>query len=292
MENKITWEQLPKEIQERMLDCQVEQGNPRDAKVFKKDVSSTKCLKGFDWEDTREYVDFWVEILIDGNIDHFYTVHQKQPKFQPIAMKCTQEQWSQLYPELIKLEDVEVGNIGDFIHFPYIVNNYDGINMYVNNILSSEKGSRGRTVHGTFDKDIFLNSFGVKVEEKNVNPIQELMDLYLKNNPERVLAIEEKVNNFMEQFKPTSKLPEIPYGELICKEMEVSNDGSMWEKEFVVFGMKENTHVAAICKEGFIEIYPYSREIDPQRNELEAEIKELKKMIAERQEKVNKLKGE
>ena len=54
----MEWKDLPKEIQNRMLDCQVEQGNPRDVSVFEKNVYS-----GFIWCCTKEGFEYWDKIL-------------------------------------------------------------------------------------------------------------------------------------------------------------------------------------------------------------------------------------
>ena len=54
---------FPKEIIARMLECQEEQGNPRDVTVFEKRAVAKQCIKGFDWGVTREDWDFWLSIL-------------------------------------------------------------------------------------------------------------------------------------------------------------------------------------------------------------------------------------
>ena len=45
----MKWNDLPVEIQERMLECQVEQGKPRNAEVFKENISEGMSKGGFDW---------------------------------------------------------------------------------------------------------------------------------------------------------------------------------------------------------------------------------------------------
>mgnify|MGYP003408389125 CR=1 FL=1 len=71
--SKVTWEQLPKEIQQRMLECQVEQGKERNVNDFMVDLCTA-----FMWNKSKEGFIFWREILFMGNIDHFYTLYPKQ----------------------------------------------------------------------------------------------------------------------------------------------------------------------------------------------------------------------
>ena len=43
----MEFKDLPVEIQERMLDEQVRQGNPRNAEVFERDITATVPAGGF-----------------------------------------------------------------------------------------------------------------------------------------------------------------------------------------------------------------------------------------------------
>ena len=70
-------EGFPKEIVERMLECQVEQGNPKDVSIFEKYKSADKRSGGFTWGDTSEGHIFWAEILTYGKSDTFF---EKYPK--------------------------------------------------------------------------------------------------------------------------------------------------------------------------------------------------------------------
>jgi len=72
MKEIATWESLQNEIQERMLKCQVEQGNPRDENVFKYFIISDFDNGGFTWDDTIEKQDFWQSILADSNFELFF----------------------------------------------------------------------------------------------------------------------------------------------------------------------------------------------------------------------------
>lgn len=73
----ITWDDLPVEIQNRMLECQEEQGNPRNPDVFKKCLEIDRTEGGFNWFSTRENASFWLDILANQKIKVFY---EKYPK--------------------------------------------------------------------------------------------------------------------------------------------------------------------------------------------------------------------
>ena len=83
----ITWNELPVEIQEKMLEHQVARGNKRDPEVFIKKINSLVSDGGFSWRITNEGHDFWIEIINNGNISHFYTLYPKQnyPKVMMVS---------------------------------------------------------------------------------------------------------------------------------------------------------------------------------------------------------------
>jgi len=73
----IPFKDLPVEIQERMLDEQVRQGNPRNAEVFEKNITALPLEGGFLWGSSVEGSDFWAEIIHNGDFVDFY---KKYPK--------------------------------------------------------------------------------------------------------------------------------------------------------------------------------------------------------------------
>ena len=80
--NEMTeFDKLPKEIQERMLECQVEQGNPRDADVFRECLDQEETYGGFDWGKSKEGWLFWEEILDKHKHKIFF---EKYPKKSPL----------------------------------------------------------------------------------------------------------------------------------------------------------------------------------------------------------------
>ena len=82
----IQFKDLPVEIQERMLDEQVRQGNKRDAKVFEVDTSAGGSDGGFVWEDSVEGYDFWEEIIRSGDFAVFYEKYPKRPALKVIPL--------------------------------------------------------------------------------------------------------------------------------------------------------------------------------------------------------------
>ena len=66
---------VPKEVVDKMLERQVEQGNPESIAVFEKEIIADKDGGGFDWSDTKEDHDFWEAVLMENNFDLFFTVY-------------------------------------------------------------------------------------------------------------------------------------------------------------------------------------------------------------------------
>ena len=70
-------EGFPKEIVERMLECQVEQGNPRDVSIFERYPNAGQDLGGFNWRATIEGDDWWSKVIDDKNFDIFFLKYPK-----------------------------------------------------------------------------------------------------------------------------------------------------------------------------------------------------------------------
>ena len=82
----IQFKDLPVEIQERMLDEQVRQGNKRDAKVFEEYIMAGIRGGGFSWSRTVEGYIFWEKIIHDGNFAVFYDKYPKRPALTVIPL--------------------------------------------------------------------------------------------------------------------------------------------------------------------------------------------------------------
>jgi hypothetical protein len=70
-------EGFPKEIVQKMVKRQVEQGNEPDYTVFEEKDCASKERKGFDWMYSKEDYDFWKEVITKK---HFNTFFEKYPK--------------------------------------------------------------------------------------------------------------------------------------------------------------------------------------------------------------------
>jgi hypothetical protein len=73
----ITWNELPVEIQDRMLEEQERQGNKRDPRPFRIKVHEDKRNGGMDWDETNEGLNFWIRV-ITKDFNHFYTEYPKE----------------------------------------------------------------------------------------------------------------------------------------------------------------------------------------------------------------------
>lgn len=67
---------FPQEVVERMLDCQVEQGNSRDVTVSEKDKSDS--IHGFVWSWTKENGYFWNEVILEKKFQIFFKKYPKK----------------------------------------------------------------------------------------------------------------------------------------------------------------------------------------------------------------------
>lgn len=75
----VQFKDLPVEIQNRMLDEQIRQRNPRNAEVFEVNIFAGDSKGGFDWDESMEEYDFWEEILVSGDFTGFYEKYPKVP---------------------------------------------------------------------------------------------------------------------------------------------------------------------------------------------------------------------
>ena len=76
---------FPIELVEKMIEEQVKQGNKADAEVFQKNASTDAEDGGFDWDKTDNDIDFWQEVIGEGNFDLFFEKYPKKAKLVYIA---------------------------------------------------------------------------------------------------------------------------------------------------------------------------------------------------------------
>src|SRR5690606_27103987 len=82
----IPFRDLPVEIQQRMLDEQERQGNPRNAEVFEEYITAIPSDGGFAWAKSVDGYDFWNKILTYGNFVAFYEKYPKRPLLKVIPL--------------------------------------------------------------------------------------------------------------------------------------------------------------------------------------------------------------
>ena len=76
---------FPIELVEKMIEEQVKQGNKADVEVFQKNASTDAEDGGFDWDKTDNDIDFWQEVIGEGNFDLFFEKYPKKAKLVYIA---------------------------------------------------------------------------------------------------------------------------------------------------------------------------------------------------------------
>jgi hypothetical protein len=73
---------FPTEVIEKMLERQVEQGNPKKKSIFERNYACNAKNGGFDWDRTTEGQLFWCEVLRE---EKFKTFFDKYPKKKELA---------------------------------------------------------------------------------------------------------------------------------------------------------------------------------------------------------------
>lgn len=63
---------FPIQVVKKMLERQVQQGNPENVCIFQKYYSSDMTMGGFTWEYTPEGGDFWAEVISKRNFEVFF----------------------------------------------------------------------------------------------------------------------------------------------------------------------------------------------------------------------------
>lgn len=72
-------EDFPLGVVVRMMEEQEKQGNTPDVTVFQKDATSSKSMKGFDWADTEDKINFWESVIKYQQFDLFF---EKYPEYE------------------------------------------------------------------------------------------------------------------------------------------------------------------------------------------------------------------
>lgn len=99
-----TFNELPVEIQEKMLDEQELQGNKRDRSVFEKRVNYGVNSGGFDWNKSSQgtHTFFWMDILEGGDFTEFYKLYPKEKTYPRVMM--VSEDGVHWFPRVVIME--------------------------------------------------------------------------------------------------------------------------------------------------------------------------------------------
>ena len=66
----MTWNDLPKEIQDLMLERQYEQTGKKNPSIFEENLIANKYKGGFNWSGTLEESHIWSQVLEYGNFEY------------------------------------------------------------------------------------------------------------------------------------------------------------------------------------------------------------------------------
>ena len=67
-----------------MLECQEEQGNPRNVSIFESRKSIDLEPGGFDWYRTKEKGSFWYKVINNKNFNLFFETYPKKQEYQEL----------------------------------------------------------------------------------------------------------------------------------------------------------------------------------------------------------------
>lgn len=128
--------------------------------------------------------------------------YKKIDHFEPIAMKCTQEQFNKVI-KILKTYNMNICEITSFDNCEYLTNNLEGFNYRISNIMDFAKNDKGRKVYETFNAKTFFKACGI-IESEPTTKVRNSVLLQLAEN-----------NSYSEEIlkKECPKLfPTIDYG--------------------------------------------------------------------------------
>ena len=98
-------EGFPIEAVQRMIECQIEQGNKDDVTVFQNKNSCGIEDGGFDWIKTKEFLAFWDDVICVKNFNTFFEKYPKDKKESTI--NTIQEELLENSSDTICLKETE-----------------------------------------------------------------------------------------------------------------------------------------------------------------------------------------
>jgi hypothetical protein len=150
---------VPIEVIAKMLERQVEQGNKEDVSVFENSING-----GFDWDKSKEGKQFWTEVLMYDNFNHFfekYPKQEEQPQEEHEYFYVGQAVWCSINGECVVVEvdyskpvfpiTVKIKSTGG--HFNYTK---DG-RVYKNSIITLSQNPIPPIVNAPIKKKVYMS---------------------------------------------------------------------------------------------------------------------------------------
>ncbi len=166
MSNKLTWNDLPKQIQNLMLERQFEATGRKDEHKFVINLLCGTEDGGFDWEKTIENHHFWYKILVNNEISHFYTVYEKI------------EYYGELSPTKKELIDKINSVLLKMFYTIYDVGVEEGGNIFYNSELSIDEYDR----YDIIGKEKIVEPLIIQLNEKVIEPLIKQLNEPLSKN--------------------------------------------------------------------------------------------------------------
>lgn len=222
-------EGFPKEIIARMLECQEEQGNPRDISIFEKII-----VAGFTWSFTKEGSYFWNEVINYKDFDIFFERYPKQ----------NNQDNSQEFKVGDKVIDILTGQRGKIIEIN--TNDDNPLPIYV----SFSKGKEPYTLDGRYypeDKYPRLIHYRVDYDYSIIN----FNNLPKRQEPKRWRAKKDGVYYFVNFFTKDWFFSDETKDDYDPIDNENYNSGNYFRTEIEgeIIAQKLNTYLKQLIKE-------------------------------------------
>ena len=137
---------VPVPIVQRMVECQVEQGNPANIAVFQRNINACLHMGGFNWGDTKEGYASWYNTLMDKEFSKFitkYLTESSNPKPSPEEHEL--QAMAKIKEAFIageKLTTAQGNRLAHTVDFRKIVSRLRKNGMVINDTWSEHNGHR------------------------------------------------------------------------------------------------------------------------------------------------------
>jgi len=115
-------------------------------------------------------------------------------EFSPLAMKCNQDQFNMIKPKLEGHAFINFNTIYDFDEHPYLINNYVLKRGNIGN--NSYPNEQYRTVHETWNEEIFLNACCIETEPTYTITKEHVLKYNMREEFPEVFEVKLEVNKW------------------------------------------------------------------------------------------------